>query len=78
MPVKKYFSASIPVNTKITRFTQTVHFVGKNQIITTSRIQKISSRVTMNKLSTNDGLKSIFVDFNYCKHVKEDVIQKLP
>ena len=30
MPIKKYFSASIPVNAKITRFNQTVNFVGNN------------------------------------------------
>ena len=29
MPIK-YFSASIPVNAKITRFNQTVNFVGNN------------------------------------------------
>ena len=47
------------MNTKITRFTQTVNSVGNNHIITVSRIQKISTRVTMNKLWTNNGLRSV-------------------
>ena len=42
---------------KITRFTQTENFVGNNHIITASRIQKISTRVTMNELSTKNGLR---------------------
>ena len=44
------------MNAKITIFTQAVNFVGNNQIITASCIQKISTCVTMNELSTNNGL----------------------
>ena len=43
-------------NAKITRFNSTVNFVENNQIITASCIQKFSTRVTMNELSTNNGL----------------------
>ena len=42
---------------KIARFTQTENFVGNNHIITASRIQTISTRVTMNELSTKNGLR---------------------
>ena len=56
--VKKYFCASIPVNPKITRFTQTVNFAGNNQILIASCIQKIGTCVTMNELSTNNGLNN--------------------
>ena len=47
------------MNAKITRFTQTVNFVGNNQIITTSHIRKISTRVTMNELSADNGLTGV-------------------
>ena len=38
------------------RFTSRVNFVGNNEIITASRIQKFSTGVTMSELSTNNGL----------------------
>ena len=44
------------MNGKITIFTQTIDFVANDQIITASRIQKDSTRVTMNKLSTSNSI----------------------
>ena len=52
------------MNAKITRFTQTVSFVGNNQIITASGIQNISTCLTMNELSTNNDLNKL----NFLSH----------
>ena len=61
MPAKKYFSSSIPMLKLVQfKFNSTVNFVKNNKIITTSCIQKFSTRVTMNKLLTNNGLKLTF------------------
>ena len=55
MPAKKYFSSSIPVLKLVQfKFNSTVNFA-KNNEITTSCIQKFSTRVTMNELLTNNG-----------------------
>lgn len=40
----------------------TVNFMGNNQIITACGIQKISTHVTMNELSINNGLKTKLIE----------------
>ena len=45
-------------NSKIRTFTSRVNFLENNKIITACGIKKLSTRVTMNEVSTNNGLNS--------------------
>ena len=44
-------------NAEIKKFPLRVNFVENNEIVTASHIQKFSTHMTMNELSTNNGLR---------------------